>query len=71
MSSRPETISITAHCLLRYTVALMLESKGLDHSYPSATAELNRLAGRSHTARQWFQILDPYYQRRFGGISDP
>lgn len=60
-----EFIEITAHCLLRYYVALSLEAARIDHSHQRADRELNLKAGRVYTAKQWLDILEPYYTRRF------
>lgn len=61
----PESIEITSHCLLRLCTALALEAEGLAHGFPLATLELNQQSGRSFTATQWLQILEPAYVRRF------
>ena len=60
-----QQLELTAHCLLRLTTALMLESRGIDHLHPSATDELNQRTGRAYAANQWLQIIGPAYLERF------
>lgn len=60
-----QQLELTAHCLLRLTTALMLESRGIDHLHPKAADELNELTGRDYTAGQWLEIIGPFYLKRF------
>jgi len=61
----PDSLKITSHCLLRLCTALALEAEGLAHGFPLATLELNQQSGRDFTAKQWLQILEPFYVQRF------
>jgi hypothetical protein len=61
----PDTLTLTAHCLLRLYVALSMEAACLDHGQASATAELNALTQRQLQARQWLELLEPHYLGRF------
>jgi hypothetical protein len=60
-----DRLELTAHCLLRLTVALALETQAVLHGEPSATTELNERTGRQLTSSQWLAILEPHYKRRF------
>ena len=60
-----DELQISAHCLLRLTTALALESQLIPHGQPSATAELNERTGRQLSSSEWLAILEPYYRRRF------
>lgn len=62
---RPDTLTITAHCLLRYTIGLSLEAAFLDHGEACVTDELNQLSGRQLDAAAWLKIIEPYYLERF------
>lgn len=63
-----ESLQLSAHCVLRYTTALMLEVGGVHHHVTgSPSASLNKMTGRNHTPREWLKILSaPYLQ-----ITDP
>lgn len=63
--SPPDFIEITSHCLLRYYVALSLETARIDHCCQRADRELNLKARRIYSAKQWLEILEPHYQKRF------
>lgn len=60
-----DQLELTAHCLLRLTIAVALEAQAIPHGEPSATAELNERTGRRLTSSQWLAILEPHYSRRF------
>lgn len=64
-SESPDFIEITSHCLLRYYVALSLEAARIDHCCQRADRELNLKARRIYSAKQWLEILEPHYQKRF------
>jgi hypothetical protein len=61
----PESVEITSHCLLRLTTALALEAAGLPHGFPLAAQELNERTSRNFSAREWLEVLEPAYLKRF------
>lgn len=65
-----DELQLTSHCLLRLSTALMLEVANVPHGLPTATTELNRRTGRNLSSREWLNILEPYYRRRFAPGED-
>jgi hypothetical protein len=61
----PDELRLSAHCLLRLTTALILECGDVPHGQPCAADELNARTGRQLSSRQWLEILEPHYRRRF------
>jgi hypothetical protein len=70
MPMSPDELQLTAHCLLRLTTALMLESVDVPHGLPTATEELNTRTGRQLSSREWLHLLEPHYRRRFAPGED-
>jgi hypothetical protein len=60
-----ESFELTSHCLLRLCTALALEVAGLPHGFPLAAQELNERTERCLCAREWLEILEPAYLKRF------